>query len=405
MENPEKRFITNLSVVLKKIKSELLHTASNRPIRYKISHLVAHDYPSRKEDVELIYKLQEEGIIEILNKAHDFFELKVNNEKFNEIYTTLDDPFNADETIVQMLSKKRLQNSVFEYDVVFSLAGEKKEYVEKVATYIKEKGLKVWFYKFEEVELWGKNQVDAFSEIFTKSAKYCVLFISQEYTIKVWPNLERQFIQSRWLKDPNYLLPARFDDSLVVGIPDTVGYISLKNLSPEQFGDLIVRKVKEISSSTQKDQPQYQVPKLKQSFNVYQEKDTWIQYIVDELRERTTHNEQMDYYSDIQSEKAKIRILLKGETVYSLNIYKDSMGSERGLSFYGVTGEMSAGSSNSYNAWGEFLWSKEKEQVVLNFYNMSLLRSLFASKKKEYTKKEFVDALWDTVVDHLNESY
>jgi len=94
----------------------------------------------------------------------------------------------------------------FEYDVVFSSAGEQKDYVEKVAEYIKKNDIKVWHYGFEEVELWGRNLIDALSEIFTKSAKYCVIFISKEYTEKVWPNLERQFIQSRWLKDKGYTI-------------------------------------------------------------------------------------------------------------------------------------------------------------------------------------------------------
>src|SRR3989344_4504388 len=131
----------------------------------------------------------------------------------------------------------------YDYDVVFSLAGEKQDYVSKVAKSLMVKGVKVWYYKSKEVDLWGRNQVDAFSEIFTKSAKHCVIFISKEYTQKVWPNLEKQFIQSQWLKDPEYLLPARFDDSLVIGIPDTIGYINLEKITPEDFAEVIVEKM------------------------------------------------------------------------------------------------------------------------------------------------------------------
>src|SRR5690606_4214853 len=109
-------------------------------------------------------------------------------------------------------------------------------------------------------------------------------------------------------------------------------------------------------------QPSYRKPKLKQTFNVYHEKETWIVYIVNELKSRINDiDDHMEFHSELQSEKAIARIILNGETIYSLNIYKNSIGTENGLSFYGVTGEINPGSSNSTNAWGVFAWSKSND--------------------------------------------
>ena len=44
-----------------------------------------------------------------------------------------------------------------EYDVALSFAGEDREYVEEVARILKAAGVKVFYDKFETVQLWGRN--------------------------------------------------------------------------------------------------------------------------------------------------------------------------------------------------------------------------------------------------------
>lgn len=289
----------------------------------------------------------------------------------------------------------------FEYDVIFSLAGERKDYVEEVANYIKEKGIKVWYYGFKEaeIEMWGKNQVDIFDKLFSKSAKYCVVFISREYTEKIWPNLERQFIQSRWLKDPNYLLPARFDDALVIGIPETINYISLKDKSPEKFGDIIVRKIKEGSIIERSQQLEdIQLPRTKQSINPYEERNQWIHSITEELRKRCRQVTDADFFDDDLGQTKQIRVMYKGDVVFSLDIHKKGLGDDRGISF--SVGERMG---NGINAFGSFEWSKEKNCVVLNLSDMSLLESSVYDKC--LTKEEFIESLWVKIVNIIEEKY
>ena len=52
------------------------------------------------------------------------------------------------------------ENKSFDYDVALSFAGEDREYVEDVATFLKDVGIKVFYDKFEADNLWGKNLYD-----------------------------------------------------------------------------------------------------------------------------------------------------------------------------------------------------------------------------------------------------
>ncbi len=132
----------------------------------------------------------------------------------------------------------------FEYDVGLSFAGEQREYVEQVADELKSRGIRVFYDDYEKGTLWGKDLYAHLSEIYEYMCRYCVIFVSEEYAGKVWPNHERQSAQSRALAEKHeYILPARFDDTDIPGLLDTVGYIDLNKTSPFQLCDLISEKV------------------------------------------------------------------------------------------------------------------------------------------------------------------
>ena len=78
-----------------------------------------------------------------------------------------------------------------------------------------------------------------------RSGKYCVMFISKEYVAKSWTRHERRAALSRALTErEEYILPTRFDETEVPGIPPTVGYISLVGKSPGKFGKIILEKLR-----------------------------------------------------------------------------------------------------------------------------------------------------------------
>lgn len=138
-----------------------------------------------------------------------------------------------------MLSKLRPS-----YDVLFSFAGEDRAYVEKAAAYLRSKDVKVFYDRYEEATLWGKDLAEHFDSIYRLSGQYCVLFISKHYAEKMWTKHERRSALARALKEhQEYILPVRFDDTEVPGIRPTVAYFSTSDKSPTDLGNAILQKL------------------------------------------------------------------------------------------------------------------------------------------------------------------
>ena len=131
------------------------------------------------------------------------------------------------------------------YQVALSFAGEDRHYVEAVAVALRKKGLRVFYDSFEKTSLWGKNLYDHLSDIYSTQSNFTVVFISKHYARKAWTNHERRAAQAKAFKEnADCLLPARFDDTPISGIPDTTSYVSLIDLKPEEFAELIIAKIK-----------------------------------------------------------------------------------------------------------------------------------------------------------------
>lgn len=77
------------------------------------------------------------------------------------------------------------------------------------------------------------------------------MFISEAYGRKLWTNHERQSAQARAFRShQEYILPARFDDTEIPGVRETIGYINLQNLTPTAFAKLILAKIGATSGGT-----------------------------------------------------------------------------------------------------------------------------------------------------------
>lgn len=135
--------------------------------------------------------------------------------------------------------------STHEYQVALSFAGEDRQYVEKVAHHLKKSGINVFYDKFEQIALWGKDLYSHLDDVYRNKARYCVLFISEAYRKKLWTNHERESAQARAFEErlEEYILPARFDDTQIPGIRPTTGYVDLRNCTPPKLAELIAQKV------------------------------------------------------------------------------------------------------------------------------------------------------------------
>lgn len=136
----------------------------------------------------------------------------------------------------------------YKYEVVLSFAGEQRNYVEKVAEELKSLEI-TCFYDFEQqVELWGKNLNQYLDKVYYQEGKYFIPFISEEYISKVWTKFEIASALERNMIDEHkdfqqYILPVKFQNIRVPGLPDSIGCIDANKFSPKELAGLIYEKI------------------------------------------------------------------------------------------------------------------------------------------------------------------
>lgn len=130
------------------------------------------------------------------------------------------------------------------YDVVLSYAGEDRVYVEEVASALKASDVRVFYDRYEEASLWGKDLVEHFDSVYRNDGRYCLMFISKAYAEKMWTRHERRSALARGLESKReYVLPARFDDAKVEGLRPTTAYIDLRRVAPDELTRLVLQKL------------------------------------------------------------------------------------------------------------------------------------------------------------------
>ena len=132
----------------------------------------------------------------------------------------------------------------YDYDIAFSFAGEDREIVEKLANSLRKIGVSIFYDKYFEADLWGKDLYTHLDKVYQHNSKYCVLFISQHYKEKLWTNHERESAQARaFIEKGEYILPIRLDDTVIPGIRLTTGYLDARTKSVEEIFDIILSKL------------------------------------------------------------------------------------------------------------------------------------------------------------------
>jgi hypothetical protein len=146
--------------------------------------------------------------------------------------------------IYKVVPMDRLDGMGNAYEVVLSFAGEDRPYVDRVAAVLRNNDIELFYDNYEEVALWGKNLTEHLHKVYSSSARYCVMFISQFYAEKVWPTHERRSAFEKAISSKEeYILPARFDDTEIPGLHKHISYIDLRKKTPEQFAGMIIQKL------------------------------------------------------------------------------------------------------------------------------------------------------------------
>ena len=143
------------------------------------------------------------------------------------------------EIICSMKSKR------FKYDVALSFAEEDRDFVRRVAAYLTEKNVNIFYDDDDRVRTWGKDLHPYLDEIYRAEARYCVMFISKYYKQKRWTQheKERALARSFFMQNREYILPFRFDDTEIEGVSNNIAYLSANSYDEEELANAIFDKI------------------------------------------------------------------------------------------------------------------------------------------------------------------
>ncbi|MCP2250717.1 toll/interleukin-1 receptor domain-containing protein [Lentzea aerocolonigenes] len=131
----------------------------------------------------------------------------------------------------------------YEFDVAPSFAEEDRDRVLPIVDRLKALGVEVFYDKDREIEMWGQDRIEYFSETFSHRARFVLLFSSQHYVSK-WTRLQSRAAMARALEDhTEYVLPIRIDDTPVPGLLPTIAYLDMRVHSDEVIAQAVAQKL------------------------------------------------------------------------------------------------------------------------------------------------------------------
>lgn len=132
----------------------------------------------------------------------------------------------------------------YTFDFAVSFARDCRPRAEKLASLLEQQGATVFYDRSFLAHLLGRRLDDELGWVFGEGTRFFVLFVSAEYTRNPWPQYEWSIAKlEAKRRDEAFVLPLRVDDSLLVGLPDTVGYLDIRDIGLEDVADILMAKL------------------------------------------------------------------------------------------------------------------------------------------------------------------
>ena len=148
------------------------------------------------------------------------------------------------------------------FRIAFSFAGEKREFVEKVARILADRfgEDRILYDKFHEAEF-ARNDLGIYlPNLYNRDTDLVVVVVCPNYDVKEWTGLEwlaiHDLLQQRHRDE---VMLCRFDHAHVDGLFRGAGFIELDHKTPEQFAKLILERLA-INESKPKDHYTKSIP-------------------------------------------------------------------------------------------------------------------------------------------------
>jgi hypothetical protein len=133
------------------------------------------------------------------------------------------------------------------YDVALSFAGTERPLAEKLATLLRDAGAEVFYDDFYPEHLWGKDLAVYFDRVYRKESRFCVIFVSVEYSKRAWTYHELRSALARAVEERGneYILPIRIEAVDLEGVPPTVAYLNIALHPIEKIAEMLLTKLKQ----------------------------------------------------------------------------------------------------------------------------------------------------------------
>jgi hypothetical protein len=96
-----------------------------------------------------------------------------------------------------------------------------------------------------------------------------LMFVSKAYAEKPWTRHERPSALARALQERReYVLPARFDDTVLEGLDPSLGYLSLRDRSPERLSEAVLQKLVQLGGRVEPAKPAFRAGTAEDGRNV-----------------------------------------------------------------------------------------------------------------------------------------
>ncbi|MFC1410739.1 TIR domain-containing protein [Streptacidiphilus sp. N1-12] len=300
------------------------------------------------------------------------------------------------------------------YDLAVSFAGEHRDYVERAVRSCQQRGLRVFYDRDMNNEWWGRSFIREQREVYSSRTRYFVPFISTEYLAKPIPMDEFSAAMMTAVKQGDgYILPVLMDEVQVPSdlLHPHIHYLRAKDYSPEQLAEQLHARVRQAENAGQQAREVGEVvqealnlrlPKVVPAgFSKYEELQVVFDYFGSQFQTAAPLLRPRGFICTVNRipERISVRIEHNGQTVYSLDIYKGgNMGDDK-LTF-GLGHHRSF--SNGINGWAEPFFDRAAEIPKLKMLDFSLLGSIGGSER-EFTKEGLFNALWERIVDQLEQ--
>lgn len=167
-------------------------------------------------------------------------------------------------------------NQTYTYEFAFSFAGEDRKIVEEIKNHLSDSNYSVFYDNDFQHDLVGKDLYTHLRNIYRDNCKYVVCFISENYSKKIWTNLEFTAVKERLMStffSADFLIPIIIDDSkLLDDIPSFLGFY--KHETVEKTAKILIEK---FETSLIED-------------NYIRNVDNCIEHLCDVLSKKLTHH-------------------------------------------------------------------------------------------------------------------